>query len=129
MSAQGKVESAIRRAIPTGSTLRTPSRSKPFIVDTIDGDGVLLLLGKGQTRARLSWECLEGIPRFLKGRGWTEVGSKYEMEGEAGTLDGYLKDHIKVTTAGWVARVLEEAGVIELDYGRPLRVRLRAKSS
>jgi hypothetical protein len=48
----------------------------------------------------------------------------YDIEGVPGTLDAYLKGWIKRTTAGWIAVVLERAGVVELDRRRPARVRL-----
>lgn len=52
------------------------------------------------------------------------IGSKYETTADPGTLDGYLKGCIKRATAGWVAAVLESADVVEIDRGRPARVRL-----
>jgi hypothetical protein len=48
------------------------------------------------------------------------------VEGNPGTLDGYLKGCIKRDTAAWVARVLADAGVVQLDLGPPVRVRLRS---
>ena len=87
--------------------------------------GCVLLLGAGQWRTPLSWECMEGAAGFLRGRGWTIVGSSYEVEGDPNTLDGYLKGCIYRATANWVARVLEKAGVVELDGQRPLSLRLR----
>ena len=58
-------------------------------------------------------------------REWVPIGSKYETTADARTLDGYLKGYMKRATAGWVAAVLERAGVIEIDRSRPARVRLR----
>ncbi len=45
-------------------------------------------------------------------------------EGKPGTLDGYLKGCVKRTTAGWVAVVLDQAGVVEIIHDRPARIRL-----
>jgi hypothetical protein len=42
-------------------------------------------------------------------------------------LDGYLKSCIKVQVANYVAVILERARVVELDRGRPARVRLLAR--
>ena len=92
----------------------------------IDDSGVVLLLGVGQARTRLSWSCLEGIPDFLRGRGWVPVGSVYDTAGSPGTLDGYLKGCVRRATAGWVAVLLEAADLVELDRGRPTQVRLAA---
>ncbi len=126
MSTQGRVESAIRRAIRPGSTLTTPAREKPFVVKTMDSEGLVLLLGSGRYRVRVTWACIEGIPRVLRGRDWTVVGANFAITGAPGTLDGYLKAFVKVATASWLARVLELSDVVELDRGRPLRLRLRA---
>ena len=49
------------------------------------------------------------------------VGGQYVTVGTPGTLDGYLKGCTSITTAGWVAVVLEQAGIVELDHGRPLQ--------
>lgn len=68
------VERAIRDSIAPGKRLRTFPRKAPFIVKAVDERGVLLLLGQGEFRVRLSWDCLEGIPSFLRGREWVRIG-------------------------------------------------------
>lgn len=109
----GKVESEIRRTITAGLTLHTPCRHVPFVVDLIDGLGVVLLLGKGQSPTRLTWECLEGIVPFMREHGGEVViGGKHATVGTPGTLDGYLKDCSKTNTAGYVASTLAEAGFL-----------------
>jgi hypothetical protein len=120
----GPVEQAIRRAVGTGQRLATPVRAAPFTVESLDGQGVVLGLGPGKWRTRLSWPCLEGIPPFLAGKGWVEIASRYEVQGKAGTLDGYLKQCVKRATAGWVAALLERAGLVEVARSRPAKVRL-----
>jgi hypothetical protein len=118
--AQGPVEKAIRTAIHPGQTLETPSQSKPFTVETIDSNGVVLLLGEGQWQTRLTWECLEGIVPYLREHGGkVDIGSQHTVKGRPGTLDAYLKGCIKRTTAGWVAVVLERAGVVQVIRSRP----------
>jgi len=107
-----------------GQVLETHARQADFEIGDIDIDGLVLLLGKGRHRTRLSWRCLEGIPELLAGREWVKVGGTFSVEGEPDTLDGYLKGFVGVSTSRWVARVLEEAGIVEVDVGRPLRVRL-----
>jgi hypothetical protein len=66
---------------------------------------------------------LEGIPEYLRGRGWVLVGANRRTNSDYG-LDGYLKRSIKRQTANYVAVVLERAGVPELDRERPAMVRL-----
>ena len=59
------------------------------------------------------------------GSGWVPIGGVYDTTAISGTLDAYLKRFIKRVTAGWVAALLERAGVVQIDRGRPSRVRLR----
>src|SRR5437870_3968191 len=120
----GPVERAVRGAVGAGQRRATPVRAAAFIVESIDGEGVVLGLGAGTWRTRLSWSCLEGVVPFLAGKGWVEIGSRYEVEGKVGTLDGYLKRCVKRATAGWVAALLETAGLVEASRSRPAKVRL-----
>jgi len=62
---------------------------KPFTVDRLDSLGVALLLGQGQWRTRLTWECLEGIVPYMRDhRGSTLViGGQQTVHGQPGTLD------------------------------------------
>jgi hypothetical protein len=118
------VEEAIRAHIRAGDCLPTPTGRAVFIVHELTADGMVLLLGVKRTRNLLSWQCLEGIPGDLVGRGWALVGACRDVNGKPGTLDAYLKHWIKVQVANYVAVVLERARVVELDRGRPARVRL-----
>lgn len=122
----GPVQRAVRAAIAPGAVLRTPARAAPFVVEAPDGEELVLRLGAGQWRTPLSWECIEGIADFLRGKGWVKIGTKYDVKGEAGTLDGYLKGCVNRATASWVTQVLATAGVVELNGERPLGVRLRS---
>lgn len=122
---KGHIEAAIRSEIRSGMTLTTPARGKAFTVARVDDAGIVLLLGAKETPTPLTWTCLEGIGPFLGQRGWVEIGSRFDVQGDPTTLDGYLKGFINRATANWVAAVLEQAGVVEIDRGRPARVRLR----
>ena len=120
-----KVEDSVRRSILPGAELRTPARKKPFWVEQIDGQGVVLLLGEGRWPARLSWDCLEGVVPFVRDLGGeVPIGGRHDVVGNPGTLDEWLKGCIKTTTAGWVAVLLEEAGIVRITETRPQRVRL-----
>ncbi len=125
MATQGPIQRSVRARIAPGATLRTAARRAPFVVKRIDGNGMVLLLGATSISTPFDWDCIEGIGRFLRGKGWVDVGSRYGPA-EKGTLHDYMLGCINRATANWVAKVLEEAGVVELDGGRPLRVRLRA---
>jgi hypothetical protein len=121
----GPVEQAVRASFTTPATLHTLGQRKPFVLDRIDQTGIVLLLGSQRNYTPLAWECLEGIVPFLRRRfGWVPAGGTYVVGGEHGTLDEHLKDCISRQTSRWVAVVLKEAGVVQIDAGPPLRVRL-----
>lgn len=120
------VERAVRLAIAPGTALATPTGRGTFIVHQLREDALVLLLGQSQAWTLLPWSRLEGVVPYLAGRGWVIIGSRFDVEGQDGTLDAYLKTVIKRATAGWVAVVLETAGIVELSRERPARVRLRS---
>jgi hypothetical protein len=119
----GQVESAIRSKVREGDMLETPVEAKPFYVGGIRGDGVVLELGEQRTPTHFSWECLEGVVPFLLQQGQLRInGSGKSTTIVRGTLDGYLKEHVNRLTAGWVAVLLEKAGVVQIDRRRPAKV-------
>jgi hypothetical protein len=120
----GPVEQAIRRHLHEGDTLHTTARRSPFQVGHIDDEGLVLLLGSGRHRVRLSWDCLEGVVPWLAVRGSIPIGGTHTSGGQHGTLDEHLKGCTPVNTARWVAVVLEAAGIVEVLAERPVRVRL-----
>ncbi len=121
------VENAIRRTFRAPVTLHTFGWQKPFELSQIDNDGIVLLLGKGKTHAGLSWDCLETIPPFLQvQRGWVVAGGEHSLVGTPGTLDHHLKKCLGTDVARWLTRVLHDAGLVDVDEGPPLRLRLKA---
>lgn len=118
------VQQAVRHAIAPGTVLATPTGRGTFVVQELRGDALVLLLGQSEAWTALPWKQLEGIVPYLSGRGWVTLGGKYDVESDDGTLDAFLKTITKRATAGWVAVVLERAGIVELDRQRPARVRL-----
>jgi hypothetical protein len=121
----GPVEGALRARFKTPVTLHTLGQGKPFVLDRIGHDGIVLLLGRQRNYTPLGWDCLEGIVPFLRRHpGWVPAGGTYVVGGERGTLDEHLKGCISRQTSRWVAVVLQEAGVVRVDQGPPLRVQL-----
>jgi hypothetical protein len=121
----GPIEKAVRERVKPDDRLLTPSQSKPFTLETIDDAGVVLLLGEKRARTPIRWSVLEGVGTTLAGGDWMMIGSVYDTSAVSGTLDAYLKRFINRATAGWVAALLERAGVVQIDRSRPSRVRLR----
>jgi hypothetical protein len=121
----GPVEDAVRGAVSPRDLLATPSGRGQFTVAEYDTHGIVLLLGEKQARTPLPWQALEQVPDFLRGRGWVLIGSVYSTDATPGSLDAHLKTFLKRATAGWIAVVLEKAGVITVDRTRPAHIKLR----
>jgi hypothetical protein len=120
----GSVEDAVRQAAPPRDLLATPSGRGQFAVAEYTAHGIVLLPGAKQARTPMPWQALEQVPDFLRGRGWVLIGSIYSTDGAPGSPDGNLKTFLMRATAGWIAVVLEKAGVITL-HTPPARTKLR----
>ena len=120
----GPVESAVRAAVQPRDVLLTPSGRGRFSVAKYTSDGLVLLLGEKQAWTPLPWRALEEVPDFLRGRGRVPIGSVYSTDSLPGSLDEHLKAFLTRATAGWVAVVLEKAGVITIDRSRPATFQL-----
>ena len=121
----GRVESAIRGSVSPGELLATPTGRGRFKVARYTSEGLVLLLGAKEAWTPLPWQAMEGVPDFLRGRGWVAIGSLYSTDSQPGSMDEYMKSFLKRATAGWVAVVLERAGVLVINRSRPARVMLR----
>lgn len=122
----GPVEQAVRGRLRPGTRLHTPSRPAPFLLSATDNRGVILDLAM-RYRTPVSWACLEGVVPFLRGRGWVRCAGRHSVDSQPGSLDEYVKRHGPARdVTNWVAVVLEQAGVAELDVGPPLMIRLAA---
>jgi hypothetical protein len=125
----GPIETAVRKSIRSGAVLSTPTGRGQFTVADIGIKGPILLLGRKEARTLIPWAALEGVPEFLGTERWSLIGSVYDQAADPTTLDGYLKRFINRATAGWVACLLEAAGVVQIDRRSPARVRMRADLS
>ena len=122
----GRVENAVRKSVSPGELLPTPTGRGRFKVERYTPEGLVLLLGTKEAWTPLPWRAMEGVPDLLRGRDWVAIGSLYSTDSQPGSLDEYLKSFLKRATAGWVAVVLERAGVLAIDRSRPARVKLRS---
>ena len=121
----GPFERAIRSSVREGDWLANPSQSKPFRIGRLSAEGIILELGARRTPTFFAWECIEGILPLLNMHSRLPInGSGKSQEIVAGTLDGYLKSHVNRLTAGWVAALLEKAGVAAIERSRPAHLRV-----
>ena len=122
----GPVEQAFRARLRAPSNLRTVGRSAPFVLRALGHEGVVIELGAMRTPTLVTWECLESIPGFLTSNpGWVVSGGVHSAHVVSGTLDAHLKRHVARDIANWIVVLLRDAGVVDVDAGPPLRLRLR----
>ncbi|TET26551.1 MAG: hypothetical protein E3J73_04300 [Candidatus Bathyarchaeum sp.] len=109
--------------ITSGTTLKTPSGRASFEVERIDSEGITLRVGTGWS-IYVSKDCWEGIPDFLRGRGWVLIGATHGTP-PGGSLDEYLQKYTHGTSAAsYVVPILEKILLVQLDQSKPSKVRL-----
>jgi len=108
-----------------GDKLGTPARSKEFTVEHISGAEVVLLICKGR-ETKIPAECLNGIPNFLRGKDWVEIGAIHDYNCKLGSLEDYINNSKpeKTSVGNYVASILEHAGIVDIDRKPPSKVRL-----
>lgn len=118
------VEAMIRSKISTGKSYLTPSGRGSFHVE-FTGQNLVLYLGKQETLTKISWRWLSDSVESLAGKGWVEIGMTYSTDSAPGTFDAFWKHRIKRAVAGWIAVILEEAGLVDLSRAHPARIRVK----
>ena len=117
------VQSAITATIPPGATLETLTRREPFVFAGYRDEAVVLLLGPQRSRTPIPWQVWEDLGAWLAARGWTELGAGRGQATSSDSLNGFLDARISRSVGSYVAAILVEAGLVEADGGRPLRIR------
>src|SRR4051794_39565264 len=118
-------ESAIRSAVKSGNILYTAARRQPFLVQTVDASGVILLFGPDQWRTSISWQQLEGAVDFLRGRDWVACGGKHSLDSESETLESYIKPLVKRSSANYLGPLLAAAGLVDVRIKPSTQFRLK----
>jgi len=118
-----QVMDRILSKIPPGTVLKTPSGRASFEVEHVDSGGVMLRVGDGWP-IYAPKDCWEGIPDFLRGRGWVLIGATHG-EPPHGSLDDYLQQFTHGTSAAsYVAPILERILLVKVDRRKPSKIRL-----
>lgn len=109
-----------------GDILRTPSQGKEFKIGDISNTNITLVLGEKGTKTLIPSKCWNGIPSFLKGKDWVEIGAVHSVISKPGTLEEYINENKpeRRSTANYVAAVLKRVGIVEIDRSRPSKARL-----
>ncbi len=111
--------------VKPGDRLKTPDAKtgQPFTVEAVDAEGVTIKTSKGGT-IRMGLFTFETATKFLAdnavtGERWLEVKDQdFQM------LLNMENDRIRA--ASYVIAILGAAGLLDVDGGRPNRVRLAA---
>ena len=114
----------ITAEIAPGTRLRTPDNAagKPFIVDTIDGEGVLVRTSSGG-RVRIGLFAFDTAVKYLEDMGIR--GGKW-LPVKDDLFQSILNaENDRVRASSYVVSILGAAGLIDVDGGRPNKVRLR----
>ena len=108
-----------------GDKLGTPVQNKEFIIEHISGDQVILLIGN-RRKTSIPAECLNGIPNFLKGKDWVEIGAIHDYACKPGTLEQHINNSKpeKTSIGNYVASILEHTEIVDIDRKPPSKVRL-----
>jgi len=115
----------ITRDIPLYSIIKTPSGSSEFKINHKDSFGVVILVGKKGNRMTLPSSVFDDAPNFLRGKDWIEIGARHDVA-DVETFEEYVQSHTHGQSgASYVAPILEEIGIVEIDRKRPARIRLR----
>lgn len=113
----------LKTEIAPGTTMSTPSGRAEFEIESVNDDGVTFRVGLGKWETKVPAKCWEGIPTYLRGKGWVRIGASHQTA-DAGILEAYLDPVVKTSSSSYVVPLLEKIGVIKVDYGRPARIRL-----
>jgi len=116
-----QVMDRIMRTLSSGSVLTTPSGRSTFKIEEVNARGVMIRAGVGWP-IYIPAECWEGIPNFLRGRGWVIIGATHGKPPQ-GSLDEYLQQFTHGTSAAsYVAPILEKIGLVQLNRRKTGRI-------
>jgi hypothetical protein len=115
----------IMKEIHSGMVLYTPVDRHSFKI-FFDKEKVVFFVG-AKTRIKIPRACWDGIPDFLSGKGWVNIGARHNVA-PRGSFEEYLdtcegKSH--ASGASYVVPVLEYLKIVEVDHNRPSKVKLK----
>jgi len=115
----------ILQRVKPGATFHTPDEKvgKPFQVEGVDAESVTVRTAKGG-RVKISLFTFDSAVKYLSDLG-CRGGKWLEVKDE--NFQALLNmENDRVRAASYVLGILVGAGLVEVDGGRPNRVRLRA---
>lgn len=108
---------------PLALTTPDASRGQPFTVTAVDAEGVTVKTSKGGT-LRIGLFTFETAAKYLADNGVRAPGGKWLEVKDADFQMLLNMENDRVRAASYVLAVMKAAGLIEIDGGRPNKVRL-----
>ena len=68
----------IMKEMHSGLVLYTPVKKVLFRIDSIDPEKLVFSVG-AKTTIPIPRRCFDGIPQFLRGKGWVKIGPGYNV--------------------------------------------------
>jgi hypothetical protein len=122
----------ILKEVRPGLELGTPYADERFTVKAVKLDRVVFFIKN--IEIPVSKDSLNGIPKFLRNKGWVRIGAAHIHSDKlpTGTLEKYLRDTTpsksKHSQASYVAPLLKYLKIVEIDYCKPTKIRLIEES-
>ena len=119
---QSAYDRVLERVKP-GDRLRTPDRSagKPFAIDTVDSEAVTIRTARGG-RVKISLFTFDSALKYLEDGGYR---GEHWLETKDEMFQAVLNmENDRVRASSYVIAILGATGLIEVDGGRPNKVRL-----
>src|SRR3990170_1004458 len=113
----------VREEIPPDTVLCTPVERCQFRIN-YEGDKIVFFKdAKRKPFSKTPKICWDGIPEFLRGKGWVRIGPKFGVAPK-NSLQEYIDEFwsqgkTRSSEANHVASVLEHIGFVEIDRNRP----------
>ena len=117
----------IMESVPAGTRLKTPDKSsgKPFVVETVDLEGVSVRTSRGG-RVRIGLFTFEAGVKYLNDLGIH--GETWLPVKDMGLQMLLNSENDRVRASSYVISILGAAGILDVDGSRPNRVRLRGSA-
>jgi hypothetical protein len=113
----------ILERVKKGDRLKTPDEKvgQPFTIEAVDAEGVSLKTAKGG-KIRVGLFTFETAAKFLSDRG--VAGDRWLPVKDEDFQMLLNMENDRVRASSYVIAIMAAAGIVEVDGGRPNRVRL-----
>lgn len=116
--------------------LNTTVYNVPFRIGCVDSEKVVLFVGKEmKSKMVIPKAWWDGIPDFLRGKGWVKIGAKHESttKDQEESLEKYLDScsNENGSYSSYVVPILQRLRIVDVDVGkrgrngRPAQIKLR----